>query len=309
MADERDLELLDDYLTNRMSEQDRSAFEQKIEADPDLQHEYALQKRLIRGIQDARVAELKSMLNNVSVPANATGNALASKIIGGAVIAIIIAAAGYWYFDHQGTKASEPDTLSGKELPLKEEPAIQEARPENKTAEEQESPAAVDKPAVEADKNQTSAGTEQSKPSLARKPDPLGAPGEKTAEQKAVDGPVLDVFAPESQRDTESQPNGQTENQSATAADNSSLIVETDRENRRYTFHYQFREGKLILYGPFEQNLYEIMEFFAGEKRTVFLYYKDQYYLLEEANSQVRPLASITDPALLKKLKEYRSSK
>jgi hypothetical protein len=51
------------------------------------------------------------------------------------------------------------------------------------------------------------------------------------------------------------------------------------------------------------------MEFFTDEKRTVFLFYKEQYFLLQEADSQIRPLTPISDPALIKKLKEYRNSK
>ena len=85
-------------------------------------------------------------------------------------------------------------------------------------------------------------------------------------------------------------------------------MVETDTENRRYTFHYQFKDGKVFLYGPFQKNLYEIMEFFSDDKRTVFLFYKDNFYKLEERNNGVRPLTTISDPALIKKLKEYRNT-
>ncbi|HET9487342.1 MAG TPA: hypothetical protein VFO54_07910, partial [Chryseosolibacter sp.] len=89
----------------------------------------------------------------------------------------------------------------------------------------------------------------------------------------------------------------------------SSLVVETDGSNTRYSFHYQFTEDKLLLYGPFEPHLYEILELNVGGKRTVFLYYKDQYYGLQEADGKVRSLDPVKDPVLLQKLKEYRSSK
>jgi hypothetical protein len=51
------------------------------------------------------------------------------------------------------------------------------------------------------------------------------------------------------------------------------------------------------------------MEFFTNDKRTVFVYYKDRFYRLEETDTMIRPLEAITDKALLKKLREYRSSK
>lgn len=303
MADERNLELLDDYLTNRMSEEDRSAFEQKIKADPDLQHEFALQKRLIQGIKDARVAELKSMLNNVAVPAAGTGNTLAGKVIFGTVVSLIIAAAALWYFREEEETAI-PEQKANTEQPApSQKPAEEPAEPESKEKEQQS--VATEKQAVEADKNQTSAGTEQSKPSLAKKPAPLAAPGDKKSDKSERDGPVIDVFTPENEADNSSGDNVDI-GQPAMTPGNSSLVIETDLSNRRYTFHYQFRDGKLFLFGPFEKNLYEILEFFTDEKRTVFLFYKDQYYLLNEADNQIKPLTPITDPALIRKLKDQR---
>lgn len=303
MADERDLELLDDYLTNRMGEQDRSAFEQKLQADPDLQNEYALQQRLIKGIKDARVAQLKSMLNQVPVPANHTGSALASKIILGAVITLMVVATA-WYFTSDDAQPAQQAASSEQKLTPQEpverqnEPAIQQQTTKDQAE-------AVQKQVIESDKNQTSAGTEHSKPSLARKPDPLEAPGEKTAESPTVKDQI-DVFNPATE-ENKTDASDRNASQPVYRRGTSSLVVEADRENRRYSFHYQFREGKLFLYGPFEKNLYEIMEFFTDEKRTVFLYYKDHYYLLNEADANVRPLEPISDAALIRKLKEYRS--
>jgi hypothetical protein len=306
MADERDFELLDDYITNRLSEADRAAFEQKLHADPDLQHEYALQQRLVEGIKHARAAELKSMLNRVSIPSNNPGNSLVTKVILGTVASLIIAAGGYWYFSAEDNDVVKPDTVTTRQERKAEKPAV--AQPEAKVSPKQQKPAVIQKPKIEGDKNQTSAGTEHSKPSLAKKPDPLKAPGEKQEGQNAADGPVFDVFDPTTEdpaRDNDVTGDKNT----VDGPTKSSLIVETDRFNGQYTFHYQFRDGKLLLFGPFEKNLYEIMEFAAKEKRTVFLYYKDRYYLLEEADANVRPLEPITDPALLQKLKEYRNSK
>lgn len=306
MADQRDLELLDDYLTHRLSDQDRTAFEQKLQADPDLQHEYALQRRLIKGIKDARISELKSMLNNVPVPAAGTGNTLGTKIILGTVVTLMIVAVSYWYISHEDAKLAEPQAPA--EQQIKEQPVTpSEVQPENMPEEKTESQEA--RRAADQDKNQTSAGTEHSKPSLAKKPDPLEAPGDKSPDAAPTKKePVLDVFDPGAES-TKREADIAKDDQRALSAGKSTLQVETDRDNSRYKFHYQFRDGKLFLFGPFEQNLYEIMEFFADEKRTVFLFYKDKYYRLDEADSKIRSLEPITDAALLKKLNEYRSSK
>ncbi len=309
MADERNLELLDDYLTNRMSDEDRSAFEQKIKADPDLQHELALQKRLIQGIKNARIAELKSMLNNVPVPAAGTGSTLAGKVIFGTVVTLMIAAATLWYFRED--EAPVPEQKANTEQQQQEQPPSQKpAEPavEPQKDDQKQESVATEKQAVEADKNQTSAGTEHSKPSLAKRPAPLAAPGAKKSDETAGEKPAIDVFTPENEGDSNSEADVVI-NRSPVTSGKSSLVVETELNNRRYTFHYQFREGKLFLFGPFEKNLYEILEFFADEKRTVFLFYKDQYYLLSEADTQIRPLTPITDPALIRKLKDQRKTK
>lgn len=296
MADERDFELLDDYLTHRMREGDRSAFEQKIQADPDLQHEYALQQRLIGGIKDARVAELKSMLNSVPIPSNNPGNSLVGKIILGTVASLIIAAAGYWYFAAEDNTVAAPDAIVTEQerkteqsdkadKPVSVQPeASKQVQPKQ---EKQQAPSIIRKPDVEADKNQTSAGTEQSKPSLAKRPDPLQAPGQK--QDVPIDGSGSAI-----------------ENAIITE---SSVMVEIDRGNAQYTFHYQLMDGKLLLFGPFEKNLYDVMELSANEKHSLILFYKDFYYVLEDAGTNVRPLEPVSDPALLRKLKEYRSSK
>jgi hypothetical protein len=87
-----------------------------------------------------------------------------------------------------------------------------------------------------------------------------------------------------------------------------SIAVEIDTKNKKYDFHYQFKDGKLFLYGPFENDLYEILEFFSDDKRTMFLFYQENFYLLKDDNEKLKPLGAIQDPSLIKKLKDYRKN-
>lgn len=302
MTDERDFELLDDYLTNRLNDQDRSAFEQKLQSDPVLQNELTLQKRLVKGIRDARVAELKSMFNNIPVSATGPEKTLATKIAIGTALSFIIATAAYWYFNQDERQITQSDALP-QEHNIDKGNVIENPQVETDTG------ISAVKPILQKDKNQTSAGTEHSKPSEAKKPAPLSAPQGKINQSGSdVKEPVLDVFDP-AKEEGQNEATIKKENQAGLPPKTSSLVVETDTENRRYTFHYQFKDGKVFLYGPFQKNLYEIMEFFSDDKRTVFLFYKDNFYKLEERNNGVRPLTTISDPALIKKLKEYRNTK
>ena len=272
MAEERDFELLDDYLTNRLSEQDRSAFEQKLQADPDMQHEYALQKRLIKGIKDARVAELKGMLNQVPVPSNA-GNGLGTKIFLGTVVTVIIAAAGYWFLTRDEINIDQPKSLSQQPAEI-EKQASETPAP---VTPQQKPSVSAERPAVEPEKNQTSAGTEHSKPSLAKRPDPLQAP----AGTPGADG--------------------------SRRADirNSSIVVE-NVPNSEYSFHYQISGGKLLLHGAFEKDQYTVLDFERNGSRQLALRYKDDFYLLETDANEVRRLEPVTDAALLETLQTYR---
>ncbi|HEX8039046.1 MAG TPA: hypothetical protein VF490_07830, partial [Chryseosolibacter sp.] len=156
MADERDLELLDDYLSNRMGGAERSDFEGRLQADPDLQNEYALQRNLVQGIRDARVSELKSMLNKVPVPSGGHGSALSSKAMLGAV-AIIIAAATYWFLMRSEKPALKPNAVAEREV-TGQQPVEPSTIPEEKASTDEKNPANPE--ATDPDRNQTSAGTE-----------------------------------------------------------------------------------------------------------------------------------------------------
>ncbi len=277
MADERDFELLDDYLTNRMQGQDRAAFEQRLQSDSELYQEYTLQKRVIQGIRDARIAQLKSMLNQVPVPSGSAGNAIASKVIIGAVVAMVIVAAAIWFSrDEAANKQQSVARSEQKADAPAEEPARTNAEPQTETAK----PSAEDQQTQDSDRNQTSAGTEHSKPSLAKRPDPVSGP--------AGDSSPATNDAPE--------------------ATSSGVEVNVSMDSR-YAFHYQLNDGSLTLYGPFEKAAYEIVTFQENGNRLISLYYNDKYYLLTESAGTVHKLRPITDTALIRKLQDQRTSK
>ncbi|MFM8912646.1 MAG: hypothetical protein ACKOE6_07000, partial [Flammeovirgaceae bacterium] len=83
------------------------------------------------------------------------------------------------------------------------------------------------------------------------------------------------------------------------------IAVETDAANKKYSFHYQFAQGKLHLYGDFDKGLYEILEV-NGDSRAVFMFYKELFYVLDEKQTAITKLEPIKDKALISKLKEYR---
>src|SRR5688572_29250549 len=98
MAVEKDFELLDDYVSNRMSGDERSAFEQKLETDAELKQELKTQQDLVEGLRKARMLELKSMLNNIPVAPIQGGQNLLVKAGSWVVITGLVITGVYFYF-------------------------------------------------------------------------------------------------------------------------------------------------------------------------------------------------------------------
>ena len=285
MATERDLEQLDDYLSNRMTAGEKAGFEQKLQADSELANELNVQQELIKGIQQARVAELKAMLNNVPVPAipHATPTSVLLKFAAGTVIVGAVATGIYFLIGDNTQKT--------------------ETRVENTTEVKDDVPVTTSE-----EKSDNSEAVKSEEKSKEQEVKPVEK--KEKAENKTTTAPKIDVYDPtEESEGTEDQMNEAETRPALNGKAKASVGVTIDNNNASYTFHYQYKEGKLFLYGPFEANLYEILEFFSDNQRTVFLRYKSDYYLLKEIDQKIRPLTKITDPALINKLDESRSQK
>lgn len=294
MATERDLELLDDYLSNRLKGPERIEFERRLETDASLQNELALQRELVEGIRAARVAELKTMLSQLPVPP-ASGGSIAAKFAAWAIAIAVVGLGSYYLWQSTTTDQPAPaetSAIQSDESVVTDEPAQEEQPADEATTppaeDDAEAPAAVD----------ADASAEQP------------AVKEETADAPRVSPPIQrDVTPYDPTRELET-PNGRPEPLSDPGEPHnleSSIVVEVVDTGRRNDFHYQFKDGKLYLLGSFEKDLYEIMEFFNDDnKRTVFLYYNSAYYLLDETRSEPTPLTAITDPELLQKLRNYR---
>jgi hypothetical protein len=294
MAAERDFELLDDYLANRLNPTERSEFEQKLNTDSLLKNEFDLQQRMVSSIKTARVAELKSMLNNIPVPPMHTPATVATKVALWTVMTALTGTGLYFYLNQSQEKSPVTEQVA---VPVQDE----DEKEKSSSTSEQPKQADTSNQNIEAE-SEPSSSTEQvqtqsGKPAKAKTDDNGGVSKQ----------PVLDVFNPQDETENTAVKSEKVE-PTTEAINKSSLQVDVDKNNRKYNFNYQYKNGKIILYGPFESNLYEIMEFFSDDKRTVFLYYKDNYYLLKDENESVNSLSPIKDQALIKKLKEYRGN-
>jgi hypothetical protein len=275
-------EIIDSYLTGRMNDAERAELEQKINADPNLKSEFALQKAVVEGIRKARAAQLKSMLAQVPITSATIGSGTTTASLLKIASAVLITGAvgtGVYLFMSDGDEVNTvaPPTEQITEpaaTPPAEDPvnAIAQPEPERETPEQ--------------------------KPSTRR---------EKPADATPLAKPKLDIVDPSADTQTDVVVEAPKSEQSDMTITESELEVEVGNTySKKYSFHYQFRNGKLLLYGPFDKSLYEILEIHHGDSQSTFLYYKDLYYMLDRQKKQVTPLTAIENQTLIEKLKEFR---
>ncbi|MEZ4944301.1 MAG: hypothetical protein R2804_02125 [Cyclobacteriaceae bacterium] len=272
-------ELVEDYLTNRLDDGARSAFEEQMNTDPQLKAEVNLQQGIIEGVKSARAAELKAMLNNV--PVGGVSSAITAKVAIATISAGILGT--ILYFGLQSTPAT--DQLTPTDEITTEQPLTPVEQPREQAETITES---IEEPKVEQEKK-------QSAPSEAINPKK-----EVKANPPQID--VVDLTEDVNDNREETTPPTPTNKPMLSA---STVEVELDDSNKNYSFHYQFKDSRLALYGPFDSSLYEIIEL-NGAVHSIFLYYKDSYYHLDEREHQIVPLIMIRDTTLLKMLEEYR---
>jgi hypothetical protein len=279
-------ELIDDYLANRLDARERESFERQLGNDPALKSEVDIQKQIIEGIRQARAAELKAMLQQVPVTGGGAQIEFSVlRIAAGVIIVGALSAAAYYYFNPSEfppiDNAAADVTQSDKVIPKENKPESSVTDPEADKVE----------PAVTPEKQ------DEKKEEI--KPTEDGS--------KPVVKPKIDLVDPSADLQEDEQPGdeqpGLNNRQDISPAH---VQVEMDSSNKKYDFHYQFSDSKLMLYGSFDRSLYEVLEINSGE-HAVFLYYKNNFYLLDESKEEITRLSPIQDQALLKKLRAYRS--
>jgi hypothetical protein len=286
MASEKDFQLLDDYLANRLNADDRAAFEETLKNNSELKQELSFQQTIAEGIRNARAAQLKGILNNIPLSAIPTSQTYSLLKIGTwAIVTGIVATATYFIVTQN---------------PQQEKPVDKSVTEETNTI----------TPATEA----TPFSEITTEPPVETKAEPAvkATPKEKitATKEKSVTRPALEVYDPTKETSEEAIVRYEREQLEiiSKAFVTSSIEVETNNLDRKYSFHYMFKENKLVLFGSFDKHLYEILEFISGNKKTVVLYYKTNYYLLDINKSEPTPLSVIRNKELLQKLKQYRGN-
>jgi hypothetical protein len=269
MATEKDLELLDDYLSNRLGDTDKQAFEQKLNADPDLKQELEFQQNLVEGVRHKRVTELKAMLNNIPVTTLPGSQSVMLTKVVVSLLFMGVAGAGLYFY-------------------LGDESAVDSPLPDH---------AQVDQ--VEEPEHLLHESTEPVTPETEDVSDRIATETKTPARKSPVPAKERLDAATQRERDL-------VKVVSKTFVTSSTEVV-TANGNDEFKFHYAFKNKKLMLYGSFEPNQYQILEFITADEHIFFLNYKSSYYLLDRHNDTPTLLTPIKDGQLLKRLREFRS--
>lgn len=286
------LNLIDDYLANRMNDAEKNAFESRLGSDPELKQEFNFHKQIVNSIREERKAELKSMLDNIPVSPSSSGSTFGNSLKAiGTVAGITAVIVGAYFF----TRNEEPVTTPTEET--------EEQAPLNIIEDEPLEPASD--PVKKTDENNASApvDVDEEEPQIAEP----STPKEKTpAEIKTPN--LVDDFENDNNAEEINEPEVFTETEDITTEElfNSNIEVIIDNSKKKLNFHYQFKDEKLYLFGAFDKGLYEILEFNNDQGKTVILYYKENYYLINSENQEITPLKPIEDNSLTEKLDKLR---
>lgn len=261
------LELIDKYLNGEMSGSELTLFEQSLDVDPLLKKEFKMQQDIVNGIKSVRANELKTRLDAIDVsgtinPSNILNLktiGIAAAIIGGIII--------YASVENEIPESSSTNPVVENIVIEKAVEIDSDEGVDNKTI--------TDPTDNKTDKIATNRSVSKEEDIIAENSDVSDDFGDFEDEEEnyslAPDNFMLDkgMF------------------------DQSSIEVEINDGKKKYSFHYQLREGKLLLFGEFNE-IYEVLEFKNNIENDLIFYYNNKYYDIDENQPVITPLVEMT---------------
>lgn len=277
------------YLKDKLSGKELVDFEETMRQDPLLQSEMKLQKEVYQALAETRKAGLKARLNQIPIDQSPwfVGTAFRMTAIVSALVVTSVAT-------YVTLNPSESENVV----------KIDVAPEEQLAASQSILPLASPKPAVSAtEKTVTN--------EIVNRKTEASLPSTRPAEtKKATSREIPQIQRPAvasdfSENDVQLDYSDFELPQKQALQSNTSMRSDISVEkvvDPAYQFHYQFYNGKLFLYGNFQDSPYKIIALNTEEERSLFLEYASQYYRIVE-QEEVLPLTSITDTSLVKELR------
>lgn len=277
----KNFEKVEAYFNNELNDSEKSDFLSEVESNTELKSEYDFQNEVINGIKEARKVELKAMLDKVpiaSIPAATSG--LYKILIGGA--ASLIIGTSLWYYFNSASEVNMASETKVEEF----SPIVEES---NQFAETKQSVAKLD---VE------KSSKEETRPSSVKNKNTensnINKPNVPTAQDDFVDNSLQDE-------------NLEIPSDISKVDINLASKVNVEiKVKKKYSFHYQYTQGNLILYGNFEDDLFEVLELNKEDQVEIYLYYESNYYYIKDKSGLITPLEAVANKNLKNKLERLR---
>ena len=286
-------DLIENYITNRMSDLEKVEFEHLLSTNSDLKTEYLFQNQLVHSIQEHRRQELKARLSEIQITSPVPFGWTAA--LSGIAVATLIGLGIYlWSIDDQGAFIDLTEenitTFAGETIAEKPSIYLEEA-----IVKEQQIQIPIEE-TVASIENLIAANSdeieENSVPQIASVENKLPKTGLSSSEE-VINSEVNEPLPP------------------TALINHSESISGVDvqlLENKKYDFHYQFYDNTLFVYGQFNKEPYEIIEIKSKKGRDLYLFWDEQYYFIE--NTQViQSFAQVIDDELKAELDTLRSTR
>lgn len=294
-------ELVSRYLEGDMSDIEKLNFENQLVNNPAIQEEFQLQKDVIEGIQEHRKAELKARLDNINIPSSGIAQYMGLKIAALITITTMFGFGAYFIFIDKDTPAEREIVTENRiETEIEEAPELSEEQLEISPENDAE---VVTEPEESAEEIEA----------LQKESEPLVQKESKKEDQPAAI-PAPKIVKPDFVEDV-AEENIDHKGDSFELNTNSLANVNKLAENkvevetvfdRKRDFHYKFYNKKLYLYGDFEKNPYEIIEYNSNSNKLYYLYYEGKFYELMNDQMKITPLAELQDDELINELELLR---
>lgn len=305
-SDEHIQQQIEAYLNQDMTDLDRSRFEKQIHDNPELHEEVELQDAVYTAIRNERKLILKAGLSQIPISLWSTGLLNLAKVAA-ITVGIGLTAVGGYYGFHKIT-----DTKKGTQIVNNQ--ATPAVIPNDISVDNSKS----DGELPELNRSQIASDYEKSE---------YPAPGSTKAKKKIetvhkkVDGfqlnnslkkeeissepiePNIKSLQPLTGKDLANPVDG-ISNRTSVESIHPEVVIKNDNRN---VFHYQFSDGKLILYADFSNNLYEVMELNQKGVRQIYFGYEEKFYPLNPNQFAITPLKEVKDKDLIQILKTYQS--
>ncbi len=275
---------IDAYLTGELSATERLRFEHRLQQDPLLRQEVALQSEIVSALRTQRHLQLKQRLQALPAPPPLWLRPWVAAS-GAALTAIL---AGALWFRHAPANpavfvapllSSATDTI---QAPTVVAATALYAAPDTAVAAAAPAPPAVPA-AVRSSASVIRTLPRPSVPEPARTQTAVPRTGGDVATATPL-APVLPL--------TEGH---------------STLPLPRVVSDGTYAYHYTYHADKLTLYGDFGSTPYELLELVSEGRRQLYMYHGGAYYHLQAADRTPTRLSPIRDPRLRSRLAQLRA--